>query len=189
MTPISTSPSRTAAIETQKCGAPRAKFEVPSIGSTTQIGAPVWPTRPSPSSPMKPSLGKRLVQARGDEPFDFAVDLGEVILRPLEADRERIAIEEALLGDFACRARQRAGDEKAGREGARVDGHVEILHKGPSSEMAERSRVGTPPRVRRGRRIAAAPRRPTPRRRGSRRPQPPPPPLQMRRFAPARPRR
>ena len=42
----------------QKCGAPRAKFEVPSIGSTTQIGAPVLPTRPSPSSPMKPSSGK-----------------------------------------------------------------------------------------------------------------------------------
>ena len=60
------------------------------------------------------------MQPRRDQPLDLAVDFGQVVLRPLEADREGAAIEEAPLGDFARLARDRAGDMKAGFESAGV---------------------------------------------------------------------
>ena len=49
LTPATISPSASAAIETHQCGRPRAKFVVPSIGSTYQTSRPP-PCRP-PSSP------------------------------------------------------------------------------------------------------------------------------------------
>ena len=53
---------------------------------------------------------KQPMQPRRDQALDLAVDLGEVVLRPLEADRERAPIDEAPLRDFASLARQRASD-------------------------------------------------------------------------------
>ena len=57
MTPTSTLSAATQAIDTQKCGTPRAKFAVPSIGSTTQAAPPSPAGRALLSSPMNPSLG------------------------------------------------------------------------------------------------------------------------------------
>ena len=86
MTPTSTLPSATQAIETQKCGTPRAKFAVPSIGSTTHTAPPAPAGRAWLSSPMNPSRGKDPCKALGDERLGLAVDLGQIVLRPLEPD-------------------------------------------------------------------------------------------------------
>jgi hypothetical protein len=67
---------------------------------------------------------KGRMQARGDEAFDLAVDLGQIVLRSLEADGERRAVEKATLGDLAGFARQRAGDEQAVDESGRFDGQA-----------------------------------------------------------------
>ena len=93
MTPTSTVPPTTQAIETQKCGAPRAKFEVPSIGSTTHAAPPSPAGRAWLSSPMNPSAGKTSKQPLCDERLRLAVDFGQIVLRPLEADRERLVEE------------------------------------------------------------------------------------------------
>ena len=69
-------------------------------------------------------FGKGRVQPRGDEAFDLAVDFGQIVLRPLEADGERGAVEKAALGDLAGFARQRAGDEQTVDEGGRFDGQI-----------------------------------------------------------------
>ena len=57
MTPTSTWPAATLATDTQKCGTPRAKFAVPSIGSTTHDAPPSPAGRPLLSSPINPSEG------------------------------------------------------------------------------------------------------------------------------------
>ena len=89
MTPTSTLAATTQAIETQKCGAPRAKFAVPSIGSTTHTAPPSPAGRALLSSPMNPSWGKTRAEALGDERLRLAVDLGQIVLPGFERDRER----------------------------------------------------------------------------------------------------
>ena len=68
----------------------------------------------------EPVLGEQPVQPRRDQPLDLAVDFGQVVLRPLEADREGVAVEKAALGDRARLARDGAGDEKASFESAEL---------------------------------------------------------------------
>src|SRR5919198_1888995 len=55
-TPTSDRPSRSSATSVAQIGIPRTKFRVPSIGSTTQR---VPASSPPPSSPRKPSPGRR----------------------------------------------------------------------------------------------------------------------------------
>ena len=100
MTPTSTLPAATQAIETQKCGTPRAKFAVPSIGSTTQAAPPSPAGRGLALFADEPVAGKDLEQALGDERLRLAVHLGQKVLRTLEADRER-PVEEAPPRDRA----------------------------------------------------------------------------------------
>ena len=52
--------ARDEAMETQKCGTPREKLAVPSIGSTTHPRALACGVRAAPSSPTKPSPGNSL---------------------------------------------------------------------------------------------------------------------------------
>ena len=69
-------------------------------------------------------VGKGRVQPRGDQAFDLAVDFGQIILRPLEADGERRAVEKAALGDLAGFARQRTSDKHTVEDGRRFDGQT-----------------------------------------------------------------
>ena len=79
-------PSSTQAIDTQKCGTPRAKFAVPSIGSTTQTGAALAAGAARRLLADEAVARKGLVQAGGDQVLGLAVDLGQIVLRTLEAD-------------------------------------------------------------------------------------------------------
>ena len=68
-------------------------------------------------------LGKQAVQARRDQALHLAVDLGQVVLRSLETDSERAAVDEPPPGDLSGLARERAGDVETGVQGAGVECH------------------------------------------------------------------
>ena len=112
MTPTSTLPSATQAIETQKCGTPRAKFAVPSIGSTTHTAPPAPAGRAMALLADEPIGGKDLCEALGDERLGLAVDLGQIVLRPLEPDGER-TVEKAAPRHRARLARDRLRREQS----------------------------------------------------------------------------
>ena len=79
-------------------------------------------------------LGKQAVQARRDQALDLAVDLGQVVLRSLEADSERAAVDEPPPGDLRrprARARRRRGNGRPGRGRRMVTACPQV------SEMAE----------------------------------------------------
>ena len=112
MTPTSTLSSATQAIETQKCGAPRAKFAVPSIGSTTHTAPPAPAGRALALLADEPVGGKDPEEALGDERLGLAVDLGQIVLRALEPDGER-AIEKPAPRHCARLARDRLRREQS----------------------------------------------------------------------------
>ena len=112
------------------------------------------PTRPAPSSPMKPSLGEQRVQPRRDQPLDLAVDLGEIILRPLEADGERAAVEEAPPRDLARLARERRGGVQAQASSARAS---KVKWRSSFQKWLNAPCAKCDLGARRGRRSAAAP--------------------------------
>ena len=62
---------------------------------------------------MKPSPGNSACEPARDEPLDLAVDLGEEILRPFQADREGGTVGEAPQRDRAGLAGEGAGDMQA----------------------------------------------------------------------------
>ena len=137
-------------METQKCGTPRAKLAVPSMGSTTQVGAPSCGARPAPSSPMKPSPGNSACSRAGDQPLDLAVDLGEEVLRAFHADGEGAAIEEAAPGDLAGLARD-------GLRGVQAQAELRESKQGVLAvRNGCRSRARSAPARRRGRCTRAA---------------------------------
>ena len=61
------------------------------------------------------------------EPLDLAIDLGEEVLRTLEADREGASIEETASRMFAGFAGDGADRVEADIEGSGVDGHAMFL--------------------------------------------------------------
>ena len=72
-------------------------------------------------------FGKYPGHARLNQPFNFAIDLGDEILRPLEADREGASVEEAAPRQRARFARDRAGGEETVLQRGRVDGQIVLL--------------------------------------------------------------
>ena len=111
MTPTSTLPSATLATDTQKCGTPRAKFAVPSIGSTTHDRPALARRAALALFADKPVGRKNLQQALGDERLRLAVDLGQIVLAGLEADCER-PVEETAPRHRAGLARDRLRREQ-----------------------------------------------------------------------------
>ena len=134
MTPTSVRPSRTKAIEMQKCGMPRAKLAVPSIGSTTQTSSPdVAAGFLAEEGVARECLAS---SARADQRSTIGVGCGEVVLLPLEVELKRGgAVAEMLEGELAGLAGDGAGRREAeiGRAGG---------HRGPAREGASRGPGG-----------------------------------------------
>ena len=69
----------------------------------------------------EPVAGEDINQPRLDQPLHFAVDLGDEVLRPLEADREGAGVEEPAPRHRARLARHGASGEKSALQRGRVD--------------------------------------------------------------------
>ena len=97
-----------------KCGMPRAKFAVPSMGSTTQTSRS---KEPPPSSPKKESSGNSRAQPGADQLLHLGIGGGEKILRPLEIRALRARpLQEALAREHAgSPARRRRRRQISGR--------------------------------------------------------------------------